>query len=166
MTGLTAVQRVLEDAHRARTFPAASFDVGSGDASIWSRAIGTLTFDATAQPAGVQTPFDLASLTKVIATTSLIMELVRTGALRLGEPASAFFTDWRGVDRDGVTVRDLLEHASGLPARLIDVPPATRREFEHDIGTIALEYPPRSASIYSDLGFILLGFLAADRGGR
>jgi CubicO group peptidase (beta-lactamase class C family) len=166
MTGLTAAQRVLEDAHRARTFPAASFDVGSSDASIWSGAIGTLTFDVTAQPAGVQTPFDLASLTKVIATTSIIMELVRTGALRLGEPVSAFFTDWRGVDRDGVTVRDLLEHASGLPARLIDVPPATRREFEHDIGTIALEYPPRSASIYSDLGFILLGFLAADRGGR
>jgi len=166
MTGLTAAQLVLEDAHRARTFPAASFDVGSSDASIWSGAIGTLTFDATAQPAGVQTPFDLASLTKVIATTSIIMELVRTGALRLGEPVSAFFTDWRGVDRDGATVRDLLEHASGLPARLIDVPPATRREFEHDIATIALEYPPRSASIYSDLGFILLGFLAADRGGR
>jgi serine-type D-Ala-D-Ala carboxypeptidase len=166
MTGLTAAQRVLEDAHHARTFPAASFDVGSTNASIWTGAIGTLTFDATAQPAGVQTPFDLASLTKVIATTSIIMELVRTGALRLDEPVSAFFTDWRGVDRDGVTVRDLLEHASGLPARLIDVPPATRREFEHDIGTLALEYPPRSASIYSDLGFILLAFLAADRGGR
>ena len=94
------------------------------------------------------------------------MELVRTGALRLDEPVSAFFEDWRGADRDGVTVRDLLEHASGLPARLVDLPPATRREFEHDISTITLEYPPRSASIYSDLGFILLGFLAADRGGR
>src|SRR6185503_11137948 len=63
-------------------------------------------------------------------------------------------------------VRDLLEHASGLPARLVDAPPGTRREFEHDIGVIALEYPPRSASIYSDLGFILLGFLIADRGRR
>ena len=164
MTGHAAAQRVIEDAHRARTFPAASFDVGTSGSSIWTGAIGTLTFDAAAQPARVQTPFDLASLTKVIATTSVVMELVRTGALRLDEPVSAFFADWRGADRGGVTVRDLLEHASGLPARLVDPPPATRREFEHDISTIALEYPPRSASIYSDLGFILLAFLAADRG--
>ena len=165
MTAPAAAQRVIEDAHRARTFPAASFDVGTSGSSIWTGAIGTLTFDAAAQPARVQTPFDLASLTKVIATTSVVMELVRTGALRLDEPVSAFFADWRGADRGGVTVRDLLEHASGLPARLVDPPPATRREFEHDISTIALEYPPRSASIYSDLGFILLAFLAADRGG-
>src|SRR5262249_48639696 len=56
-------------------------------------------------------------------------------------------------------IRDLLEHASGLPARLVDQPPPTRREFEHDICTIALEYNPRTQSIYSDLGFILVGFL-------
>ncbi len=73
--------------------------------------------------------------------------------------------DWRGADRDTVTVQDLLEHASGLSARLLDPPPAARREFEHEIGTMPLEYPPRSRSVYSDLGFILLGFLAADRGG-
>jgi CubicO group peptidase (beta-lactamase class C family) len=165
MTGPTSARRVIEDAHRARTFPAASFDVGSSDSSMLSGALGTLTFDGGAAPATLETLFDLASLTKVISTTSLVMDLVRTGALSLDEPVSAFFTDWRGVDRADVTVRDLLEHASGLPARLVDVPPATRREFEHDIGTIALEYVPRAASIYSDLGFILLGFLAADRGG-
>ena len=62
-------------------------------------------------------------------------------------------------------MQDLLEHASGLAARLVDPPPESRREFEHDICTLRLEYPPRSRSIYSDLGFILLGFLAADRGG-
>src|SRR5262249_44251734 len=76
-----------------------------------------------------------------------------------------FFSDWRGQDREGVTMRDLLEHASGLPARLVDRPPATRREFEHDICTIALEYEPRTKSIYSDLGFILLGFLIEQVGG-
>jgi CubicO group peptidase (beta-lactamase class C family) len=83
--------------------------------------------------------------------------------LRLDEPVSRFFADWRGIDREDVRVRDLLEHSSGLPARLVDAPPVTRREFEHDICRIALEYAPRSQSIYSDLGFILLGFLAADR---
>jgi len=165
MTARAAARRVIEDARHARTFPAASFDVGSSDSPIWAGAIGTLTFDAGAQPASVETPFDLASLTKAIATTSVVMALVQAGALRLDEPVSASFVDWRGADRDGVTVRDLLEHASGLPARLVDAPPATRREFEHEISTIPLEYPPRSASLYSDLGFILLGLLASDRGG-
>ena len=93
------------------------------------------------------------------------MELVRTGALGIEEPVSSAFDEWRGGDREGVTVRDLLEHASGLPARLLDAPPSGRREFEHEICAIPLEYAPRTTSIYSDLGFILLGFLAADRGG-
>ena len=85
------------------------------------------------------------------------MDLVERGALRLEEPVSRFFDEWRGADREGVTVRDLLEHASGLPARLLDAPPCERREFEHEICDIPLEYAPRTTSIYSDLGFILLG---------
>ena len=148
-------RRVIEGARAAGRVPAAPLEPGSGASPIWSEAFGT----------GLQTPFDLASLTKVIATTSVVMALVRDGALRLEEPVSAFFGEWRGADRDAVTVRDLLAHASGLPARLLDAPPAGRREFEHDICTMPLEYAPRTQSIYSDLGFILLGFLAADRGG-
>ncbi len=93
------------------------------------------------------------------------MELAQAGRVRLDEPVSLFFEEWRGADREPVTVRDLLEHASGLAARLIDVPPASRREFEHDICRMPLEYTPRTQSIYSDLDFILLGFIAADRGG-
>ena len=91
------------------------------------------------------------------------MELTRS--VRSMERISPVFGEWLGADREGVTVRDLLEHASGLPARLIDAPPAGGREFEHDICATPLEYAPRSRSIYSDLGFILLGFFLADRGG-
>ena len=147
-------RRVVEGARGAGVFPAATLEVGSSASPIWSDAFGT----------GLETPFDLASLTKVIATTTVVMALVREGALGLEESVSAFFGEWRGADRDAVTVRDLLEHASGLPARLLDAPPAGRREFEHDICATPLEFAPRSRSIYSDLGFILLGFLAADRG--
>jgi CubicO group peptidase (beta-lactamase class C family) len=148
-------RRIVEEARTAGVFPAATVEVGSSADALWSEAFGT----------SLQTPFDLASLTKVVATTTVVMDLIRTGTLRLDEPVSAFFGEWRGVDREGVTVRDLLEHASGLPARLVDAPPTGRREFEHDICAIALEYEPRTMSLYSDLGFILLGFLAADRGG-
>jgi CubicO group peptidase (beta-lactamase class C family) len=154
---------VLSEAREARVFPAAVAEVGSGEERLWRHALGTLTFDATA-PAGIDTPFDLASLTKVVATTTVVMQLLEAGDLTLREPLTALFPEWRGADRELVTVQDLLEHTSGLPARLVDPPPEARREFEHDICSMPLEYPPRTRSIYSDLGFILLGFLVADRG--
>ena len=157
-------RRVLERAIAARTFPAAAVDVGSTAGTLWQDAVGTLTGDPPVA-AGVDTPFDLASLTKVLATTTVVMQLVATDRLRLDDRVATFFEDWRGDDRVSVTVRDLLEHASGLPARLVDPPPASRREFEYEICRIALEYDPRTRSIYSDLGFILLGFIAEQRGG-
>jgi CubicO group peptidase (beta-lactamase class C family) len=158
-------RRVMEDAIAARIFPAAAVEVGSSTGAIMAQAFGRLTFAESAEATSLETPFDLASLTKVLATTTVAMELARTGALRLDERVASFFTEWRGPDRENVTVADLLEHASGLSARLIDAHPAGRREFEHDICTMPLEYAPRSRSTYSDLGFILLGFLLADRGG-
>jgi serine-type D-Ala-D-Ala carboxypeptidase len=156
---------VIERAIAARVFPAAAFEVGAAGGLIAGEVFGTLTFDEGAEPASHDTIFDLASLTKPIATTSIVMALVSSSALALDTRVSDFFDEWRGADRERVTVRDLLEHASGLPARLVDQPPHSRREFEHDICTIALDYEPRSRSVYSDLGFILLGFLAEDRGG-
>src|SRR5262249_31997784 len=159
-----AARRVVADAIARSVFPAAAIEVGSAQGPIWSDAFGTLTFDRESGPTTASTIFDLASLTKPIATATVIMEAVRAGVVTLDARIAAFFADWRGVDRERVTVRDLLEHASGLPARLVDPPPATRREFEHEIATIELEYEPLTRSIYSDLGFILLGFLAADVG--
>ena len=113
-------RRVIEAAIEARVFPAAAVEVGAGDRLLWSEAFGHLTFAADAPAAGHDTIFDLASLTKPIATTTIVMELVRTGALTLGCARRRFFDEWRGADREAVTVRDLLEHASGLPARLVD----------------------------------------------
>ena len=162
---LDSARQVVRGAIDRRVFPAAVVNVGCASGVLWHEAFGTLTF-AAASPARETTPFDLASLTKVIATTTVVMEQVRASLLGLDEPVAGCFPEWRGADRESVTVRDLLEHASGLPVRLVDAPPTGRREFEHDICTTRLEYVPRTQSIYSDLGFILLGFLAADRGGR
>jgi CubicO group peptidase (beta-lactamase class C family) len=156
--------RVIAKAIRARVFPAAAVEVGSSEELLWSQAFGMYSFDEGSPPATPDTVFDLASLTKPLATTSVAMQLVSDRCLSLDDPVATFFADWRGADREDVTVRDLLEHASGLPARLVDPPPESRREFEHDICTMPLEYRPRSKSVYSDLGFILLGFLLADRG--
>jgi len=168
VNAVDAARQVVERGITGRIFPAATLDVGASSESLWHGAFGTLTFDRASAPTILDTPFDLASLTKVIATTTILMELVRTGRVRLDERVSACFEEWRGADREIATVRDLLEHASGMAARLVDPLlqcPQGRREFEHEICRMRLEYAPRARSVYSDLDFVLLGFLAADRGG-
>jgi CubicO group peptidase (beta-lactamase class C family) len=163
--GVRAAANLLRDAVARRIFPAASAVVGSRSGILWRDAFGTLTFDDGAAAATPDTIFDLASLTKPLATTTVVLDLVARRRLRLDEPIADCFAEWRGEDRLRVTVADLLEHASGLAARLVDAPPAGRREFEHDICTSPLAYAPRTQAVYSDLGFVLLGFLAADRAG-
>jgi CubicO group peptidase (beta-lactamase class C family) len=148
-----------------RIFPAAVAEVGASSHVLWREAFGTLAFDDP-RVAAEATIFDLASLTKPVATTTVVMDLVARRRLNLTELLTQCFAEWHGPDRDAVTVEDLLEHASGLAARLVDPPPGSRREFEHEICSLPLEYAPRTKSIYSDLGFLLLGFLAADRGGE
>jgi CubicO group peptidase (beta-lactamase class C family) len=166
LEGIEAARSLLARSVRDRIFPAAVVEVGGSGGSIWREAFGHLTFDEGTPAAGEDTYFDLASLTKPIATTSAVMQLAATGALDIRERVAAFFTEWRGNDREAATVQDLLEHASGLAPRLVDQPPAGRREFEHDICVMRLESTPRTRAVYSDLGFILLGFIAADRGRR
>ena len=154
------ILRALHD----RVFPAAVAGIGDSRHVLWSEAFGRLIFDDNSPATRKHTIFDLASLTKPIATTSVILQLVSTGRLDLREPVSTFFNEWRGEDRERATVQDLLEHSSGLAARLVDAPPHGRREFEHEICALPLEYSPGTQSVYSDLGFILLGFIAEDRG--
>ncbi|MEP7305401.1 MAG: serine hydrolase domain-containing protein [Acidobacteriota bacterium] len=177
MSVVEQARDVVLGAIEQRTFPGASVDVGESHGALWREVFGTTAFapasPRTSLPTPLATPpatteatlYDLASLTKVVATTTVIMDLVGSGLARLDDRIADSFPEWRGTDREGVTVQDLLEHASGLPARLLEAPPATRREFEHDICTMRLAYPPRTKSIYSDLGFILLGMLAEARGG-
>jgi CubicO group peptidase (beta-lactamase class C family) len=164
-TSVDAARALVERAIADRVFPGAVAEVGDSHGALWREAFGTLTFSRSASPATPDTIFDLASLTKPLATTSVIVGLASEGAVDLADPVAKYFAEWRGADREAATVRDLLEHAAGLAARLVDAPPSTRREFEHDICTLHLEYLPRAQSIYSDLGFILLGFIAENRGG-
>src|SRR5438105_15891181 len=107
-----AARQILVDAIAGRAFPAAAVEIGSSGGPLWQEALGSLTFAPDSSPALPGTPFDLASLTKVIATTTVVMELTARGAVRLDERLTDVFSDWRGADRDRVTIQDLLEHAS------------------------------------------------------
>ncbi len=165
MTVAAALREQVGRGVATRIFPAAVAEVGDSRAALWHDSFGTSSFDAGSPAVTERTAFDLASLTKPIATTTLTMAAVVAGRLALGDRVREFFPEWRGTDRDVVTIQDLLEHASGLAARLLDQPPGSRREFTHEICTAPLEVAPRTRAIYSDLGFILLGFLLEERGG-
>ena len=155
--------RILREAIEAHAFPAAGIEVGRRDGARWNAAFGALTFDPHAPAATPDTIFDLASLTKVIATTTLAMRAADAGRISLDDPLSRWLAEWRGADREHVTIRHLLAHSSGLTAYLPFYRDHTGRpEFEHSICRLPLEYPPGSQSVYSDLGFILLAFILED----
>jgi CubicO group peptidase (beta-lactamase class C family) len=155
--------RLIERAVASHAFPAATIEVGRRETVLWRSAFGNLTYAPDATPASDDTLFDLASLTKVIATTTLVMRAADGGTLALTDRVADRLSAWRGPDREDVTIADLLEHASGMTAYLpFFRDHRGRAEFERAICTLALEYATRTRSIYSDLGFILLGFILED----
>lgn len=160
------VRDLIARAVESRVCPAACVETGSRVGAVWRASAGALTYEPGAARADDGTVFDLASLTKVIATTSLTMRLVGTARLDLSAPVREWIPEWRGDDRAGVTVRDLLEHCSGLPAWApLHQTCADRTEVLRAIAGWPLAYRPRRASVYSDLGFMLLGFVLEAAGG-
>ena len=147
-------------------YPAAVVEVGTPDGVLWEEAFGVLSRKEDAADTALDSVFDLASLTKVLATTTLIATAVEKSQLTLDDPVSRWLPAWQGDDRRGVTIHDLLAHAGGLTAHLpFFRDHLGRAAFERSICTLPLEYPPRTRSVYSDLGFILLGFILEDAAG-
>ena len=167
MPDLTRAGDILSAGVADGAFPAATAEVGTRDGIVWTAAYGCLDPEI-GDEATVDTVFDLASLTKVIATTTLVMRAVDEGRIGLADRVRRWLPAWRGSDRDAVTIEDLLTHSAGLTAHLpFYRDHRGRAEFEHAICTLPLECPPRTRALYSDLGFMLLGFILADsNGGR
>lgn len=159
--------QVIQDGLDVRAFPACVCEVGRANGPVWSNAWGRFTYDADAPRVTASTMFDLASLTKVIATTPIVMALAERRVLSIDTRIADVFDGWRGADREAVTVGHLLDHSAGLPAHL--------RLWEHSRGRDAylpallsapMERAPGSASVYSDVGFMLLGLLLETVDGR
>ena len=157
--------RIVERGIERRAFPSAVVEAGRRESVTWRQAFGRLTYAEDAPATTEETIYDLASLTKVIATATRAMQAVEAGALALDDRVAKYLPDWRGIDRESVTIADLLEHASGLTGYLpFFRDHHGRAEFQRAICTLPLEYAPRTQSIYSDLGFMLLGFILEDVG--
>jgi CubicO group peptidase (beta-lactamase class C family) len=154
---LAVIDRVVGKAIDAGGFPGAAVVVGRHGAVVWERGYGVLGGGSTAPVDPERTPFDLASLTKVVATSAAAMVLVDQGRLGLDEPVARYLPEFRGGAKARVTIRHLLRHRSGLPAgRALPANPTEARR--RVLGT-ALEAEPGTRYEYSDLGPIVLGFV-------
>lgn len=163
MTAFPKGADLLARAVSEGVMPAAVVEVGRAGGPLWRAPFGRLTYDEEAPPTTEDTVFDLASLTKVIATATLSMRAVAHAQVLLAERIAQYIPEWRGADREDVTLRDLLAHCGGLTAYLpFFRDHEGRAAFQHAICALPLEYAPRTQAIYSDLGFLLLGFVLED----
>ena len=165
---------LLERAVAEGVTPGGVLLVARRGAVVLERAAGRLTYDDDAPAVTPSTIYDLASLTKVIATTTLMMRRVESGALDLDATAASRLPELEGSPVGRATPRDLLAHSSGLPCcselfrelgEGLDRDEARARYLEH-IAATELEVGPRERAIYSDLGVLLLGEILERHSGR
>ena len=158
---LAAIERVVERGIKAGGYPGASVIVGRKGAAVFEKGFGRLTWSSSSIPVDAQrTIYDVASLSKVVGTTTAIMILYDENKIRLDDPIVSYIPTFGGGDKDNVTVRQLLTHTSGLPAgrdiwRIAQTPLEARAL----VLSTPLEGRPGAQYIYSDLGADVLGLL-------
>jgi CubicO group peptidase (beta-lactamase class C family) len=155
------IEALLSAAVGASGIPGAVAAVGQGPVAL-GRWVAGQADSRHKRPMQADTIFDLASLTKVVATTTVTLALAGRDELQLGDPVAGYLPDARAC-RDGrVTIAHLLTHTSGLPAgRAFHRWCRSRAELLRDLYQTPLDEPPGSRVAYSDLGFMLLGEVVA-----
>ncbi len=163
--GFCTADRMMHDAVASGVFPGAVLLVARGPDVLLHRAYGVGDL-AMGRRVTLDTVFDLASLTKPLATTPALMCLAADGLLALDTALEDLLPSFRGRPAAGVTVEQLLRHTSGLPAwfpyfeRLRDLPTAQRWPvLKQWLSDTAPEAPPGERTVYSDLNFLILGWI-------
>jgi uncharacterized protein YbbC (DUF1343 family)/CubicO group peptidase (beta-lactamase class C family) len=157
---LASVDAVIEQAIHDGNIPGAVLLVGHNGQVIYRKAYGNRALEPRREPMTLETIFDLASLTKVVATTTAVMKLVEQGKIRLNDPVAKYLPEFGQNGKEDITVRQLLTHYSGLGP---DLDLKTIWEGKETAYRMAFgeapEAPPGSRFSYSDVNFIVLGAL-------
>ncbi len=167
-TRLAKIDHVVERGISAGGYPGASVVVGRRGAAVWEKGFGRLSWEKSSATVDARrTIYDLASLTKVVGTTTALMILFDQGKVHLDDPVSRYIPEFSGGDKDRVTLRMLLEHRSGLPAgrdlwRLAHTPDEARAV----VISTPLVCEPGRCYEYSDLGADMLGFVVEAAAGQ
>jgi CubicO group peptidase (beta-lactamase class C family) len=167
------IKELLERGLEEKVYPGAVLIVGRESEVVFFHSLGNRSILPAPLPMERDTIFDLASLTKPLATTFAVMRLVEDGLLDLDAPISSIIQPFPWKDKAGITPRLLLNHSSGLAdwrplyLNLIQLPPEERKPAARRLimeGPLSGE--PRSVSLYSDLGFMLLEWIIERASGR
>jgi beta-N-acetylhexosaminidase len=158
--GLARVDRILADAIARGTTPGAAIAIGRRGRLVRLRGIGRLDWTAESSVVTDSSLYDLASLTKVIATTTAVMGLVDKDQIQLDHLVGDYLPEWSRGWKASITIRDLLLHRSGLPPfrpfwREMEGKAAYREAIAH----LDIAYPLRSRTVYSDIGLMVLSFV-------
>ncbi len=164
---LAGARLALRDWVDRGAFPGAVYAIGFRNQLVGLGAVGKMSYEPAAAAMTPESLFDLASVTKVVATTTVAMQAVERGLLRLDYPVASLVPEFEGQGKAAVTVRHLLTHTSGLPAYVEffrDYEPTqagdrARQEILERIYATPLEAAAGTRYSYSDLGIILLGEL-------
>jgi CubicO group peptidase (beta-lactamase class C family) len=165
---LSKIDHVIERGIAAGGYPGASVVVGRRGAAVWEKAFGKLSWEKSSDPVVAdRTIYDLASLTKVVGTTTALMVLYDEGKIQLDDLVSKYIPEFSGGAKDRVTLRMLLEHRSGLPPgrdlwRIAHTPEEARAA----VISTNLGCEPGRCYEYSDLGADMLGFVVEAASGE
>src|SRR5215472_12064634 len=155
--GAADLDRTIEQAIKEDKIPGAVLLIGHNGNVVYRKAYGRRALVPSPEPMTVDTIFDLASLTKVVATTSCVMKLFEEGKIWLDDPVTSYLPEFQG-GKSAITVRDLMTHFSGLRPDLDLDPPWSG--YETGIRRALNDKPanpPETKFVYSDINFILVG---------
>ena len=164
---LSTVDPVIKDAIAQRQIPGAVLIVGHDAQIVYRKAYGERALVPRREAMTVDTIFDCASLTKVLATTTAIMQLWEQGKFRMNDPVAKYLPDFAQNGKQDITIRQLLVHYSGLPE---DLDLSKKWEGKDTAYRMAFEVTPErspgSAFSYSDINFVVLGALVEKLSGE
>ena len=165
---LESIDRVVQRGIGAGGYPGAAIVVGRKGASVWQKGFGRLSWSpASSSVEAENTIYDVASLSKVVGTTTAVMLLYDEKKIDLDAPVFRYLPAFSGGLKDKVTVHDLLTHRSGLPAgRDLWRKARSPQEARDMVLSTPLEYSPNQGYIYSDLGADLLGMIVEEVSGQ
>lgn len=165
---LEIIDRIVGEGIRAGGYPGAAVIIGRQGAAVWRKGFGSLRWGLESRSVTVDgTIYDLASLTKVVATTTAAMILYDEGRLSLDSKVADYLPGFVGKWKGEVTIRHLLTHRSGLPAgrelwRVARTPEQNKRA----VIETKLRFRPGRSFIYSDLGADVLGWVVESIAGQ
>jgi uncharacterized protein YbbC (DUF1343 family) len=158
LKNLDLIEPLVRQAISEKKLPGAVLLIGRGDRTIYQKAIGNRALVPSTEPMTIDTIFDLASLTKVVATTTSVMILLEEGKIRLNDRVATFIPGFERYGKADITIRHLMTHVSGLRP---DVDLGDTWSGSETAISIAIEEvptaPPGERFVYSDINYFLLG---------